>query len=55
MTIAIYNLKVEIGANYLQNNLGNNAGNKGDMQDRMIQSSVAQKKINRQKLQEMIE
>ena len=42
MTLDIYNLKIEVGSNSLQQNVGNKE-QKGDMKDRMIQSSMIQK------------
>ena len=50
MTLDIYNLKIEVGSNSLQQNVGS----KGDMKDRMIQSSMIQKKLNRERLQKLI-
>ena len=50
MTLDIYNLKIEVGSNSLQQNVGT----KGDMKDRMIQSSMIQKKLNRERLQTLI-
>ena len=53
MTLDIYNLKIEVGSNSLQQNVGNKE-QKGDMKDRMIQSSMIQKKLNRERLQKLI-
>lgn len=53
MTLDIYNLKIEVGSNSLQQNVGNKE-QKGDMKDRMIQSSMIQKKLNRERLQNLI-
>ncbi len=39
----IYNLKLQIGANFLQQKVGNKE-QKGDIKDRMIQASMAVKK-----------
>ena len=53
MTLDIYNLKIEVGSNSLQQNVGSKE-QKGDMKDRMIQSSIIQKKLNRERLQTLI-
>ena len=53
MTLDIYNLKIEVGSNSLQQNVGSKE-QKGDMKDRMIQSSIIQKKLNRERLQGLI-
>jgi hypothetical protein len=53
MTLDIYNLKIEVGSNSLQQNAGSKE-QKGDMKDRMIQSSIIQKKLNRERLQNLI-
>jgi len=53
MTLDIYNLKIEVGSNSLQQNVGSKE-QKGDMKDRMIQSSIIQKKLNRERLQKLI-
>jgi hypothetical protein len=53
MTLDIYNLKMEVGSNSLQQNAGSKE-QKGDMKDRMIQSSIIQKKLNRERLQKLI-
>jgi hypothetical protein len=53
MTLDIYNLKIEVGSNSLQQNVGSKE-QKGDMKDRMIQSSMIQKKLNRERLQGLI-
>lgn len=53
MTLDIYNLKIEVGSNSLQQNVGSKE-QKGDMKDRMIQSSMIQKKLNRERLQNLI-
>ena len=53
MTLDIYNLKIEVGSNSLQQNVGSKE-QKGDMKDRMIQSSMIQKKLNRERLQKLI-
>ena len=50
MNIAIYNLKMEVGQNYLQTAVGNKES-KGDMKDRMNKSSLIQKKLNRERIQ----
>ena len=55
MTLDIYNLKIEIGSSSFQPNQGGTKESKGEMKDRMIQSSMIQKKLNRERIQQMIE